>query len=93
MIVFGIRFHSKREAKRYGELRREMCLGKISGLRRQVLFKLAVNGHLVTRYRADFVYVRNGQRIVEDVKGFRTTEYLIKKALMYAIYRIEILET
>ena len=45
-------------------------------------------------YKADFVYIDNetGQQVVEDVKGFRTKEYKIKKKLMLYIYGIKIKE-
>lgn len=44
-------------------------------------------------YVADFVYYRNGERIVEDSKGVRTPEYIIKRKLMLWVHGIEILET
>lgn len=44
------------------------------------------------RYIADFVYIKDGEKIVEDVKGYRTKEYLRKKSLMKKIYEIEIKE-
>lgn len=44
-------------------------------------------------YRADFVYTENGKTIVEDVKGFRTPEYKIKRKLMLYVYGIKIKET
>lgn len=45
-------------------------------------------------YRADFVYtdVASGREIVEDVKGFRTKEYVIKRKLMLFIHGIRIKE-
>ncbi|MGE0131903.1 MAG: DUF1064 domain-containing protein [Blastocatellales bacterium] len=89
----GIRFHSKLEAGRYGELRTLERAGVIKDLRLQVDYSLAVNGLLIAVYRADFVYLENGKEIVEDSKGFRTREYLMKKKLMLALYGIEILET
>jgi acyl-CoA thioesterase FadM len=91
--VDGIKFHSRREAKRFRELRVMVRVGEITGLRLQVSFKLVVNGVLVCRYRADFVYVERGVRVVEDCKGFRTREYEIKKRLMRAVWGIEIRET
>ena len=44
-------------------------------------------------YLADFVYMENGERVVEDVKGFRTKEYLIKRKLMLYVHGIKIRET
>lgn len=43
-------------------------------------------------YIADFVYWQNGQRIVEDTKGFKTPEYRIKRKLMLHVYGIRIKE-
>ena len=45
-------------------------------------------------YKADFVYVdKTGKTIVEDVKGFRTEVYKIKKKLLLFTHGIELLET
>lgn len=43
-------------------------------------------------YYADFVYIENGKRIVEDTKGARTKEYIIKRKLMLFIHGIRIKE-
>ena len=45
-------------------------------------------------YYADFVYFDNElqQQIVEDTKGFRTTDYIIKRKLMLAVHGIRIKE-
>lgn len=46
------------------------------------------------RYVADFVYVDNatGRTVVEDTKGFRTPEYIIKRKLMLQVHGITIKE-
>lgn len=45
------------------------------------------------KYIADFVYKdENGDIIVEDVKGVRTKEYIIKRKLMLYIHHIKIKE-
>ena len=46
------------------------------------------------RYVADFVYTDNetGQEVVEDTKGYRTKEYIIKRKLMLYIHGIRIKE-
>lgn len=41
-------------------------------------------------YIADFVYGKNGKMVVEDTKGVRTKEYIIKRKLMLKIYGIRI---
>lgn len=43
-------------------------------------------------YVADFVYTEGGKLVVEDVKGVRTNEYIIKKKLMLYIHGIKIRE-
>lgn len=52
-------------------------------------------GKLIERkcsYVADFVYLENGQTVVEDVKGMRTKEYIIKRKLMLKVHGIRIRE-
>lgn len=43
-------------------------------------------------YKADFAYVENGVQVVEDTKGVRTKEYIIKRKLMLHKYGIRIRE-
>lgn len=43
-------------------------------------------------YYADFVYMQNGKQIVEDAKGKRTDEYVIKRKLMLFLRGIKIRE-
>ena len=54
-------------------------------------------GNLIERevaYIADFVYTDNaGQTVVEDCKGLRTKEYIIKRKLMLFFHGIRIKET
>lgn len=98
--VDGHSFASKAEARRYGELRLLERAKKICQLRLQRNFPLIVNQHLVCTYRADFDYLEHQPRnavlqwvpIVEDCKGVRTKEYIIKCKLMKAVYGIEIRE-
>lgn len=54
-----------------------------------------IKGKLIERecaYIADFVYIENGQTVVEDTKGYRTTDYKIKRKLMLYIHGIRIRE-
>lgn len=45
------------------------------------------------KYIADFAYIdENGEIIAEDVKGFRTKEYIIKRKLMLYLLKIKIKE-
>lgn len=44
-------------------------------------------------YKADFVYTDNkGNTVVEDVKGIKTKDYIIKRKLMLSVYGIRIVE-
>ena len=61
-------------------------IGKRGGVKR---------GKLIEReccYVADFVYIKDGKQVVEDTKGFRTTDYIIKRKLMLHIHGIRIQE-
>lgn len=96
--IDGHRFPSKREAKRYCELKLMAAAGLIQGLELQPRFALrAGTGETVGHYVADFRYLERTndgwQVIVEDVKGFKTEMYKWKKRHMKAEYHIEIRET
>lgn len=86
-------FASRREERRYDELALLEMAGKIRDLAKQVTFRLEVNGVLVCRYIADFVYTEDGKNVVEDCKGFRTPEYKLKAKLFRAIHGYEIRES
>jgi hypothetical protein len=50
-------------------------------------------GERECKYIADFVYRdRDGNRVVEDCKGFRTPVYKLKKKLMLHVHGIRIVE-
>lgn len=92
--VDGITFDSGQEASRYTDLKLLEKLGEISELELQVCYSLDVNGQHICKYYADFVYFDNIKKIkvVEDVKGFRTKEFILKKKLMLAVYGIDVFE-
>ena len=94
-------YDSKKEYNRANQLKLMQRAGEISDLREQVPFELIPTqrdkaGKLLERscrYIADFVYKdRQGNLIVEDTKGVRTTEYKIKRKLMLQVYGISIKE-
>ena len=93
-IVDGIRFDSKAEAKRWGELKLLERANQISELERQYRFKLAIGEQLIATYVADFRYFDRAKSewVVEDVKGVRTAEFKIKARLMKALHRVEVVE-
>ena len=43
-------------------------------------------------YKADFVYWEDGKMVVEDAKGVRTDDYIIKRKLMMYVHGIKIRE-
>lgn len=87
-------FHSKKEADRFLQLKLLERAGDITHVEKQPRFKCEVNGQHITEYRADFRYFDKvrGARVVEDVKGHRTREYIIKKALTEALFNVRIEE-
>ena len=108
--IDGIEFDSKREAKRYTELKILEKAGHITHLELQPEYQITVNGVDICKYKADFRYftvrAENNERsynskgewqtptmtgdkegqIVEDVKGFKTPIYRLKKRLVEASY-------
>lgn len=91
-VVDGVRFDSKREARRWGELQLMERANLIADLKRQVPFALDVNGHHVCKYVADFTYLEGSGAglTVEDVKGVQTPEFKLKSKLMKAVHGVEI---
>lgn len=95
----GMTFDSQKEYRRFCELRLLERAGKVKDLQRQVKFELIpsqrIGGKVVERacnYIADFVYTENGKKVVEDTKGFKTTDYIIKRKLMLWVHGIRIKE-
>ncbi len=43
-------------------------------------------------YVADFVYTENGKTVVEDTKGFKTKDYILKRKMMLYFHGIRIKE-
>ena len=97
-IVNGIKYDSKKEA-RYGvKLQQLEKAGIIKDLQRQVKYELQpsfkLNGKTIRSisYIADFTYIKDGELHIIDCKGFRTTEYKLKKKLFEYKYQKEIEE-
>ena len=91
----GIMHDSQKEANRWCELKLLQRAGKISDLKRQVSYELLPkqDGERAVHYVADFVYVENGREVVEDAKGKRTKEYILKRKMMLYFHGIKIKET
>lgn len=84
-FVDGIRFASKKEAARYEQLLLLVRGNVIKDLKLQPRFQLIVNEKKVCTYVADFEYLEDGRRVVEDAKGMRTRDYIIKHKLLMAL--------
>lgn len=100
-VFQGIAFDSRKEAQRYAELSLLQRGKVISDLRRQVKFELIpaqkVGGKLAERavsYVADFTYVdkKTGEFVVEDTKGVKTKDYILKRKMMLYFHGIQIRE-
>ena len=86
-VVDNIKFDSKKEAGRYSELKLLEKAGEVKDLKLQVPFCLYVNNFKICTYKADFVYInKEDKQIVEDVKGFKTPVYRLKKKLFEALF-------
>ncbi|MDE2232534.1 MAG: DUF1064 domain-containing protein [Patescibacteria group bacterium] len=98
-IVFdGMHFHSIAEAARWRELLLLQKAGKIYHLKRQVRYKLAIEGRPIlirsegfpngrqAVYTADFSYVENDEIVVEEFKGRDSSESRFRRAVAEAIY-------
>ena len=115
VTIDGETFDSKKEARRYCELKLLKKAGEIRDLERQVKYilipaqyetyerygksgqRLKDGKKLLEQecaYIADFVYhdSHTGELVVEDTKGVRTKDYIIKRKLMLSGYNIKIKE-
>lgn len=97
----GKSFDSQKEGLRYLGLLQMERDGRIRDLKTQVKFVLSdakrdENGKLLEReaaYIADFTYYDSeGNFVVEDVKGMRTPEYVLKRKWMLDKYGIRVKE-
>lgn len=88
-------YASKREEKRAGELVLMQKCGLISDLEEQVKFELIPKqaGERAVTYTADFRYKEDGNTVVEDSKGMKTQQYVIRRKLMLFVHGIKVRET
>lgn len=92
-VIDGIKFDSKKEAKRYIVLRELEKQGNIEKLMLQPRFLLQEgfrkNGKAYRKieYVADFMYEQDGKLIIEDVKGIKTDVYKLKQKLFEKRYQ------
>jgi hypothetical protein len=85
----GITFPSKKESKRYSQLKTLKESGEIIFFLRQAPFHLSGG----VKYVCDFlIFWADGNVTIEDVKGMKTATYTAKKKMVEAIYPIKITE-
>lgn len=85
----GIKFHSKKEARYYDELKLKQGAGVVLFFLMQVPFMLPGN----VKYRCDFQeFHADGTVHFVDVKGHRTPQYIDKKKMVESLYPVEIEE-
>lgn len=89
----GETFDSKREFYRWQELVLLEQGKAIWDLKRQVRYKIELNGQKICDYVADFTYQTPSGSVVEDSKGYKTPIYRLKKKLMKALFNVEIFES
>lgn len=101
VVLDGHTFDSKREAGRYGELKLLERAGQITGLELQPRFELIPKqrradgrAERACEYVADFRYMdaSTGQQVIEDAKGMRTRDYIIKRKLLLQVHGISVRE-
>jgi len=101
----NINFMSKKERDRYIVLKDREKHGLIKDLKLQVHYEITpsyeLNGKKIQKseYIADFVYMQKldgdipmWKEVVEDVKGYKTQEYKLKKKWIGYRYHVEIKE-
>lgn len=100
ITIDGITFDSKKEGKRYTELKLLLKANEIKDLELQPRFELQPSfkknnkTYRKIEYIADFKYFDNrlNKIIIEDTKGYRTKEYMLKKKLFEYQYKDYTLE-
>ena len=93
-VIDNITFASKKEARKYSDLKLLKRAGEIKDRELQPIFVLeegftdnAGKKHRPIVYIADFkVYLNDGREQVIDTKGYKTKEYKIKKKLFLKRY-------
>lgn len=94
----GMFFHSEAEGNRYMQLRLLEQAGRITRIERQVPYQIQIDGIHICTYNADFRYFildpQGGTQaiVIEDVKGQRTHEFILKKKLVEAKHKVRIIE-
>lgn len=90
VLLDGYSFDSVKEANRYKELMMLQKCGEINGLKLQPVYVLQdgfdYKGKRIRaiKYIGDFEYIesKTGEKVLEDTKGFKTKDYLLKAKML-----------
>ena len=90
VLLDGYSFDSVKEANRYKELMMLQKCGEINGLKLQPVYVLQdgfdYKGKRIRaiKYIGDFEYIesKSGEKVLEDTKGFKTKDYLLKAKML-----------
>jgi hypothetical protein len=95
-IIGSERFDSEREGRRHLVLLEMQKRGEIRDLKRQVTFKLTVDGQLIGKVRPDWTYEEDQgaalrpayrwRKVAEDSKGFQTRDHKTRWKLAKALH-------
>lgn len=98
----GMRWLLLKDMERNGEisnLQRQVPFELLPPIYRDEVVHLKTKDKIVkkliqrpVKYLADFTYTKDGKQIVEDTKGLRLPDYVLKKKMMLALLNIEIIE-
>lgn len=98
----GLHYLKLKEMEKAGEitdLRLQVPFELLPAIYREEVVHLKTKDKVVKRllqrpvtYIADFVYNKDGQQYVIDVKGMRLPDYILKKKMMLALKGIEVIE-
>lgn len=95
LCTCGHTHDSQKEAERCFELNILCGIGKIKSLQIQRKFVLIpphkykqydMPNEREVSYIADFTYIEDGKLVVEDTKGYKTKDYIIKRKLFKEKY-------
>ena len=94
--MYGHMHDSAKEAERCNELHLLLKAGKIESLEVQKSYELVpsikydkpMKNERKAEYKADFVYFDKelGKTVIEDTKGFRTKDYVLKRKIIKEKY-------
>lgn len=83
IVIDGVRYDSKKEYERHCELILLEKSGAISNLRfHDKKDTIILQDKPLITYEPDFCYEENEEFIIEDLKGFQTKEFKLKKKMI-----------